>query len=111
MTIPRWNSGRAVGPRTAFTQDQIAMLIGRLEHQKSSHDLALLTVGIDTMLRASDLLCLKVQDIAFGDRTIRTVTCHEKFPPLGARVRPEKGTDDEAIKIFGRADHWDFARA
>ena len=39
------------------------------------------------------------------------VTCHEKFPPLGARVRPEKGTDDEAIKIFGRADHWDFARA
>ncbi len=39
------------------------------------------------------------------------MTCHEKFPPLGARVRPEKGTDDEAIKIFGRADHWDFARA
>ena len=39
------------------------------------------------------------------------VTCHEEIPPLGARVRPEKGTDDEAIKIFRRADHRDFAGA
>lgn len=87
MKIPRWNSGRAVGPRTAFTQDQIAMLIGRLEHQKSSHDLALLTIGIDTMLRASDLLCLKVQDIAFGDRTIRT-DLHWRQQKTGANVTP-----------------------
>jgi len=49
--------------------------------------------------------------IGFKRRWLTCLTCHEEFPPVEARVRPEKGTDDEAIKIFRRADHRDFAGA
>ena len=71
MTSPRWNAGRAVGPRTAFTNAEIAVLIERLQKAKALHDLALLTTGVDTMLRASDLLQLRVRDVSRSDGRIR----------------------------------------
>lgn len=71
MRSPRWNAGRAVGPRTAFTSAEIAVLTERLQKTKALHDLALLTTGVDTMLRASDLLQLRVRDVARSDGTIR----------------------------------------
>ena len=71
MTSPRWNAGRAVGPRTAFTSAEIGVLIERLQKAKALHDLALLTVGIDTMLRASDLLQLQIRDVTRSDGRIR----------------------------------------
>lgn len=67
MTSPRWNADRAVGPRTAFTHTQVLALIRALERTNARHDLALLTVGVDTMLRASDLLRLRARDVTTAD--------------------------------------------
>ena len=39
------------------------------------------------------------------------LTCHGIFPPDRIRVRPNEGTDNEAIKICGRTDHRHFDRA
>jgi hypothetical protein len=39
-------------------------------------------------------------------RPMPIVTCHRIFPPFGIRVRPNEGTDNEAIKIQRRTDFW-----
>ena len=84
-----WNSGRTVGPKTEFTETQIAKLEQILERDQNWHDLALLTVGVDTMLRASDLLQLRVMDVAYSSGKIRSElrtrqqkTDYEVYPVL-----------------------------
>ena len=33
------------------------------------------------------------------------VTCYGVFPPVGFRVRPDKGRTDEARTVYGRTNH------
>lgn len=66
-----WNSGRAVGPRSAFTPAQTLRLLALFETEERWHDLALLATGVDTMLRSSDLLRLRVRDVLDGQGRVR----------------------------------------
>lgn len=66
-----WNKDRCVGPRERLTPAQIQLITHHLQDIQSTHDLCLFSVAIDTMLRASDLLGLKVSDVARADGTIR----------------------------------------
>ncbi len=65
-----WNKGRTVGVRRALSQAEIADIRAHLS-QSNIHDHCLFMVAIDTMLRASDLLKLKVYDIRFSNGVIR----------------------------------------
>lgn len=58
-----WNRGRAVGQKRPFTQDAILAIAQEPETAKSFRDLCLFCVGIDSMLRGSDLVQLKVSDV------------------------------------------------
>lgn len=58
-----WNKGKAVGQMAPFTPDQTALIRPLLKAEGKIRDLALFNMGIDTMLRASDLLPLRVIDI------------------------------------------------
>ena len=89
-----WNSGRTIGAKTEFTETQIAKLEGMLERERNWHDLALLTVGVDSMLRASDLLQLRVMDVAYASghirselRTRQQKTDYEVYPVLNVDAR------------------------
>jgi hypothetical protein len=53
---PAWNHGQIVGQKGAFTMNELAQIERRLQTQENWHDLALLSFGLDTMFRASDLL-------------------------------------------------------
>ena len=66
-----WNKDRCVGPREHLTRAQIGRITQHLKQVGDLHDLCLFTIAIDTMLRASDLLALKVSDVVHGDGTIR----------------------------------------
>ena len=66
-----WNKDRCVGPREHLTRAQIGRITWHLERVGDLHDLCLFTIAIDTMLRASDLLSLKVSDVVHGDGSIR----------------------------------------
>jgi integrase len=57
------------GQKRGFTVEQLQLLRDRL--QNDSRGLALLCVGIDTMLRSSDLRALKVSALRSPDGTIR----------------------------------------
>lgn len=84
-----WNKGAAVGPRTAFTKQELRQIGTTLAKDGRLHDLCLLAVGLDTMLRASDLLSLKVGDVCHPNGAIRRQlrrkqkkTKHNVYPAL-----------------------------
>ncbi len=86
---PPWNKGRTVGKKLAFSLDQINEITNHLKSSKQWHDLCLLMLGIDTMLRCSDLLKLKVSDVMTQYGEVRgtfslrqTKTAHGVFPVL-----------------------------
>ncbi len=66
-----WNKDRKVSERIAFEQDHLLALQKIFIDGGETHDLALFMVGIDTLLRVSDLLRLRVRDLVKPDGTIR----------------------------------------
>jgi len=58
-----WNKGIAVGQKRPFSQDEILAICDELDRAKRYRDLCLFTLGIDTMLRGSDLVRLRVSDV------------------------------------------------
>ena len=68
-----WNKGVEVGPRAAFTPQEVKRIKGMLAKrgEKGLCDLALFSTAIDTMLHSVDLLSLTVKDVRKRDGTIR----------------------------------------
>ena len=66
-----WNRGVIVGERLAFSIDETHRILQHLMNAGSLHDACLFAVGIDSMLRGSDLLRLKVGDVMAADGKIR----------------------------------------
>lgn len=64
MTKTPWNKNKSVGQKKGFTRRQIEVLREFLENKQEWMELAMLNTGIDTMLRSSDLLKLKVEDVS-----------------------------------------------
>lgn len=59
-----WNKGRVVGKKPPLTPDQVALIRLLLRQDKAWRDLALFNVALDTSLRGSDLVRLRVSDVA-----------------------------------------------
>lgn len=58
-----WNKGKAIGQMAPFSSEQAQLIRSILEAEGNLRDLALFNTAIDTMLRASDLLALRVNDV------------------------------------------------
>lgn len=63
--VPRapWNKGRAQGQKRPLTPEQVGAIKLILANKGRLRDLALFAVALDTLLRASDLLALRVADV------------------------------------------------
>lgn len=61
-----WNRGKLVGQKAPLTLQQIWSIRMHLEECGSARNLALFNLAIDSKLRASDLVSLRVSDIASG---------------------------------------------
>lgn len=59
-----WNKGRVVGKKPPLTPDQIALIRLLLRQEQALRDLALFNVALDTSFRGSDLVRLRVSDVA-----------------------------------------------
>ena len=69
MTITQWNKNRSVGERAGFSITETQAIYRTLKHKP--FELCLFCIALDTMLRASDILKLRVRDIQNADGTIR----------------------------------------
>ena len=58
-----WNQGKTVGQRRPFTPREAQVIRYAIEQEQNLRYLALFNTAIDTMLRSSDLLALKVEDV------------------------------------------------
>jgi len=65
MKMQPWNTGKKyeIGAKKAFTLAQVDELRRHLKKHGPARDLALLDVGVATLVRSSDLLKLKVEDV------------------------------------------------
>jgi hypothetical protein len=63
-----WNKGKLVGQKAPFKLQEIWAIRVRLQMQGRLRDLALFDPGIDSKLRACDLVKLRVRDVCHGDR-------------------------------------------
>lgn len=63
-----WNKGKLVGQKTPFKLRDIWAIRVRLQLAHRIRELALFDLGLDSKLRACDLVSLRVRDISHGDR-------------------------------------------
>ena len=61
-----WNRGKLVGQKTPLKLKEIWAIRVRLQVFGRMRELALFDLGIDSKLRACDLLKLKVRDVCHG---------------------------------------------
>lgn len=59
-----WNKGRVVGKKPPLTTDQVALIRMILGQDRALRDLALFNTALDTSFRGSDLVRLRVSDVA-----------------------------------------------
>jgi len=71
-----WNKGKLVGQKAPFKLKEIWAIRIRLQLFRRTRDLALFDLGIDSKLRACDLVRLKVRDICHGDRVAARANRH-----------------------------------
>ncbi len=72
--VEPWNKGKLVGQKSPFRLRDIWAIRVRLQIQGRARDLALFNLGIDSKLRACDLVKLRVRDVCNGDRVAARAT-------------------------------------
>ena len=60
-----WNKGKRVGQKKAFKLEDIWRIRIRFELENKLEQLVIFNLAIDSKLRSSDLIQLKVRDICF----------------------------------------------
>ena len=70
IRIP-WNKGKLVGQKPPLKLREIWAIRIRLQLARRTRDLALFNMAIDSKLRACDLVCLRVTDIAQSGQVAR----------------------------------------
>jgi integrase len=62
-----WNKGKLIGQKSPLTLQDIWSIRMKLQNEGRLRDLALFNLGLDSKLRACDLLNLRVSDVSNGE--------------------------------------------
>jgi integrase len=74
-----WNKGKIIGQKAPFKLREIWAIRIRLQLADRKRDLALFNLGIDSKLRACDLVKLRVCDLCHGERiAARAIVMQQK---------------------------------
>jgi integrase len=75
-SIPRepWNKGKLVGQKAPLKVKEIWAIRTRLQMENRTRDLALFDLGIDSKLRACDLVKMRVRDVCHGSQVAPRAT-------------------------------------
>ena len=85
-----WNKGKLVGQKAPFKLKEIWAIRVRLQMQGRLRELAMFNLGIDSKLRACDLLNLRVRDVYHGERVgARAIVLQQKTQrPVQFEISP-----------------------
>ncbi|SDR63970.1 Phage integrase family protein [Rhizobiales bacterium GAS113] len=74
-----WNKGKLVGQKAPFKLKEIWAIRIRLQLSRRARDLAIFNLGIDSKLRACDLVGLRVRDVCQSERVAaRAIVMQQK---------------------------------
>lgn len=76
--IVPWNKGKLMGQKAPLTPQEIWAIRSRLHTQGRCRDLALFNLAIDSKLRASDLLKIRVADVASNGQVNKRATVSQQ---------------------------------
>ena len=99
-----WNKGKLVGQKAPFKIQEIWAIRIRLQMPGQLRDLALFDRGIDSKLRACDLVKLRVRDVCHGDRlAARAIVLQQKTqrPVQFEITAPTREALEAWIKLAG----------
>jgi len=92
-----WNKGKLMGQKSPLSPQEIWAIRIRLQNEGRRRDLALFYLAIDSKLRASDLLNIRVSDVAIDGRanTRATVSQQKTKQPVRFEItaRTRKSTE------------------
>ena len=85
-----WNKGKIVGQKAPLKLKDIWAIRIRLQLGQRTRELALFDLGLDSKLRACDLVRLRVRDICHGDRvSTRAIVMQQKTAqPVQFEITP-----------------------
>ena len=85
-----WNKGKLVGQKAPFKPKEVWAIRARLQMENRGRELALFDLGIDSKLRACDLVKLRVRDVCHGDRVASrgTVLQQKTQRPVQFEISP-----------------------
>jgi len=85
-----WNKGKLAGQKAPFKLKVSWAIRIRLQMQGRLRELALFDLGIDSKLRACDLVKLRVRDVCHGDRVAaRAIVLQQKTQrPVQFEITP-----------------------
>ena len=85
-----WNKGKIVGQKAPLKLKDIWAIRIRLQLGHRTRELALFDLGLDSKLRACDLVRLRVRDICHGDRVSpRAIVIQQKTArPVQFEITP-----------------------
>jgi len=87
-----WNKGKLVGQKAPFKLQEIWAMPVRLQMQGRLRDRALFDRGIDSNLRACDLVKRRVRDVCHGDRfAARAMVLQQKTQRVGRQQKVTVG--------------------
>lgn len=73
-----WNKGRLIGQKSPLSLQDIWSIRMKLQNEGRLRDLALFNLGLDSKLRACDLLNLRVADVSNGETVNNRATVLQK---------------------------------
>jgi len=90
QTQQPWNKGKLVGQKAPLKLKDIWAIRVRLQMQERLRELALFDLGIDSKLRACDLVKLRVRDVCHGERAAaRAIVLQQKTKrPVQFEITP-----------------------
>ena len=107
-----WNKGKIIGQKMPFKLKEIWAIRVRLQLGHRSRELALFDLGLDSKLRACDLVKLRVRDICHGDRVATRATIVQQKTSLPVQfeiTQPTRDAVSDWLKVANlRSDDYLF---
>ena len=100
-----WNKGKIVGQKAPLKLKDIWAIRVRLQLGKRTRELALFNLGLDSKLRACDLVKLRVRDVCHGNRVATRATVMQQKTSTPVQFEITQGTRD-AIDEWISAGSW-----
>ena len=97
----RWNKGKLVGQKAPLKPREVWAIRTRLQMEDRTRELALFDLGIDSKLRACDLVRLRVRDVCHGDRVAGRATVLQRKTQRPVQVEISPATR-EAVEAWMR---------